>query len=111
MNSSSCWDGGGGRRCLSRAAMGRRWRSRNNGPMGKGGGGADKTQGVGGGRKIKGDRGGDVNGEPCAWRCWEELAHGEGQQAIAIAAMIVAMARAAARTRSSQILPTCGGNR
>jgi hypothetical protein len=32
-------------------------------------------------------RGGDSNGEPCAWCCQEELAHGEGQWAIAIAAV------------------------
>jgi hypothetical protein len=39
------------------------------------------------------------------------LACGEGQQAIAIAAVTMATARAAARTRSSRILPTCGGKR
>jgi hypothetical protein len=57
VNSSSLWDGGGGRRCLSRAATERRWRRGNDGPMGKGGGGTDETQGVGGGRKIKGEEG------------------------------------------------------
>ncbi len=57
MNSGSCWDGGGGRRCLSRAATGNRWRSRNDGLMGKGGGGMGKMRGVGGGRKINGDGG------------------------------------------------------
>ncbi len=62
MNSGSCWDGGGGRRCLPWAAMGRGWRSGNNGPMGKGGGGTDETQGVGGGRKIKGEE-----GQGCQW--------------------------------------------
>jgi hypothetical protein len=56
-------------------------------------------------------RGGDGNGEPCARCCWEELACGEGQWAIAITAVETALARAAARTRSSLILPTCGGMR
>jgi hypothetical protein len=55
--------------------------------------------------------GGDVDGEPCAWHHWEELARGEGRQAIAIAAVTTAMARAVARTRSSRILPTCGRKR
>ncbi len=77
MNSGSCQDGGGGRRCLSRAAMGRRWRSRNDGPMGKGGGGPDKMQGVGGGREIKGEEGRGCQwgalclallGGTCSWR-------------------------------------------
>jgi hypothetical protein len=62
VNSGSRWYGSGGRRCLSRAATGRRWRSGNDGPMGKGGGGTDKTQGVGGGRKIKGEE-----GRGCQW--------------------------------------------
>ncbi len=62
MNSSSCWNGSGGRICSSRAAMGRRWRSRNNGLMSKGGGGTDETQGVGGGYKIKGEE-----GRGCRW--------------------------------------------
>jgi hypothetical protein len=57
VNSGSRWDGSGGKRCSSRAAMGRRWRSRNDGPMGKGGGGTDETQGVGGGREIEGEEG------------------------------------------------------
>jgi hypothetical protein len=59
VNSGSCQDGGGGRRrrCLSQAATGRRWRSRNDGPMGKGRGGMDETQRVGGGCKIKGEEG------------------------------------------------------
>jgi hypothetical protein len=42
----------------------------------------------------------DVDGEPRAWRCWEELARGEGQQAIAIMAVITATTWAAARTES-----------
>jgi hypothetical protein len=62
VNSGSCRDGGGGRRCLSRAATGRRWRSGNNGPMGKGGGGTDETRGVGGGSEIKGEE-----GQGCRW--------------------------------------------
>jgi hypothetical protein len=62
MNSGSRRDGGGGRRCSSRAATGRRWRSGNDGPMGKGGGGTDKTRGVGGGREIKGEE-----GRGCRW--------------------------------------------
>jgi hypothetical protein len=41
-------------------------------------------------------RGGDVDGEPYAQRRQEELARGEGRQAIAIAAVITAMARVAA---------------
>jgi hypothetical protein len=60
VNSGSRWDGSGGRRCSSQAATERRWRSRNDGPMGKGGGGTDERQGVGGGRKIKG-----VEGQGC----------------------------------------------
>ncbi len=62
MNSGSPRDGGGGRRCSSRAAMGRRWRSGNDGPMGRGGGGTDETRGVGGGREIKGEE-----GRGCRW--------------------------------------------
>ncbi len=54
-------------------------------------------------------RGGDGNGEPCARR--EELARGEGRRAIAISVVATASARAAARTRSSRISPTCGENR
>ncbi len=113
MNSGSRRDGSGGRRCSSWAATGRRWRSGNDGPMGKGGGGTDETRGVGGGREIKGEerRGGDVDGEPRARRRREELARGEGRRAIAIAAVITVMARAAARTRCSRISPTCGGKR
>jgi hypothetical protein len=63
VNSSSRQDGSGGRRCSSQAATGRRWRSGNNGPMGMGGEGTDKTQGVGGGCKIKGEE-----GQGCQWR-------------------------------------------
>jgi hypothetical protein len=62
VNSGSCQDGGGGRRCSSLAPMGRRLRSGNDGPMGKGGGGTDETQGVGGGYKIKGEE-----GRGCRW--------------------------------------------
>jgi hypothetical protein len=111
VNSGSCSDGGGGRRCSSRAATGRRWRSENDGPMGKGGGGMDEMRGVGGGCKSRERRGGDVDGEPRAWHPWEELARGEGRRAIAILAVIMATARAAARTRSLRILPMCGGKR
>ncbi len=77
MNSGSHRDGGKGRRCLSWAATGRRWRRWNDGPMGKGGGGTDKTQGVGGGRKIKGEEGRGCRwvasclaslGGTCSWR-------------------------------------------
>jgi hypothetical protein len=77
VKSGSPWDGSGGRRCLSRAAMGRRWRSGNDGPMGKGGGGTDETQGVGGGCKIKGEEGQGcqwgasclaLSGRTCSWR-------------------------------------------
>ncbi len=57
MNSGSHRDGGGKRRCLLWAATGRRWRSGNDGPMGKGGGGMDEAQEVGGGCKIKGEEG------------------------------------------------------
>jgi hypothetical protein len=59
--------------------------------------------------KSREKRGGNVDGEPCAWRCWEELADGEGRRAIAIAAVITTLTRAVARTRSLRILPTCGG--
>ncbi len=111
MNSGSRRDGSGGRRCLSRAAMGRRWRSGKDGPMGKGGGGMDEMRGVGGGGKSRERRGRDVNGEPRAWHCREELARGEGWRAIAIAVVIMATMRAAAWTRSSRISPTCGGKR
>ncbi len=100
MNSGSRQDGGGGRRCSLRAPTVRRWRSKNNGPMGKGGGGTDEMQGVGGGRKVKGEKGRNVDGEPHAWRRWKEVARGEGRQAIAIAVFTTATARAAARTRS-----------
>jgi hypothetical protein len=108
VNSGSCLDGSGGRRCLSRAVTGRRWRSGNDGPMGKGGRGTNETRGVGGGRER---RGGDVDGEPRAQRCREELTRGEGRRAIAIAVVIMATARAAAWTISSWISPTCGGKR
>jgi hypothetical protein len=47
------------------------------GTMGGGGGGTDKMQG-GGGHKIEGEGGWDGNGDH-ARRCWEELAHVEGQ--------------------------------
>jgi hypothetical protein len=57
VKSGSRWDGGGGRRYLSQAAMGRRWRSGNDGPMGKGGGRMDEKRGVGGGCNIKGEEG------------------------------------------------------
>jgi hypothetical protein len=56
-------------------------------------------------------RGGDGNGEPCAWHRQEKLSRGEGRQAIAIAAVTMARARAVARSRSSRILPMCGRKR
>ncbi len=61
--------------------------------------------------KSRERRGRDFDGEPCAWRCPEELARGDGRRAIAILVVTMATARAAAQTRSSQILPTCGGKR
>jgi hypothetical protein len=57
VNSGSHLYGSGGRRCSSWAVTGRRWRSGNDGPMGKGGGGTDEMRGVGEGRKIKGEEG------------------------------------------------------
>ncbi len=51
-----------GKEMLSRAATGRRWRIGNDGPMGKGGGGTDDMQVVGGGREIRGEE-----GQGCRW--------------------------------------------
>ncbi len=112
MNSSSCQDGSGGRRCSSWAPMGRRWRSRNNGPMGKGGGGMDEMRGVGGGRKIRGEERQGCQwgasclaslGGTCSWRgvasncnCGGDNGNDKG---------------GGTRTRSLRISPMCGGKR
>jgi hypothetical protein len=61
--------------------------------------------------KSRERRGGDVDGEPHAWHQWEELARGEGWQGITVAVVIMATTRAAARTRSSWISPTCNRKR
>ncbi len=61
--------------------------------------------------KSRERRGRDVDGEPRARHRREELARGEGQRAIAIAAVITTTARAVAQKRSWRILPTFGGKR
>jgi hypothetical protein len=78
------------------------------GTTGEGGGGIDETQG-GGGCKIHGEGGRDGDGEPHAWRCLEELAHGEGH--VGNCNRVSGKGKGGSTEEELVDLPTCGGKR
>ncbi len=69
VNGSICQDGNGGRGCLSRGPMGKRWRSANNGRGRRRNGRDARRRRREAKLRERREEGRDGNGKPHAWRC------------------------------------------